>query len=505
MPKNKILLVYPLMGMSGALVRHLPLSLLYAAADSVAAGFEVVLLDVRLYPQTWQDELRRLVSAETLLVGVSVMTGTPIKSALTVSRAIKELDPGLPVVWGGPHALFCSSEILAEPSVDFVIRGYGSLALLQLARFIAGEPDALTPESIPGLASRAEDGQTVVSVPMQPFFEVIDYRKIPYPLVEKNLPMYGQLDNGEQIFSLYSTMGCPYHCAFCSSPAHYAAHATRYLLLPPQDVVDHIAHVHSKYGASYIYFIDDDSFVSLQHVNDIIDEINRRGVKVRLGFRGARVDELMRMDDAYLSKLARAGTNILHIGAESGSQRILDLVDKNIRVADIVAVNRKLAGHPEIIAAYNFVVGIPGETLDDLEGTRKLIMQLIGENHSAIVFAPNKYRPLPGTALYEVAKKHGYLPPSNLEGWSDVEVESEFRLPWFTEPLAEMIAMMQVTSYFIDNKLDKLPMGNSFKYRLAKWLGRLYTPVARFRFRHGITSFFVERFFFRLLVHRVRD
>lgn len=112
---------------------------------------------------------------------------------------------------------------------------------------------------------------------------------------------------------------------------------------------------------------------------------------------------------------------------------MLDLIRKNCIVDDIVEVNKKMAKHPGIMAAYNWVVGLPGETLEDLEKTRSLILQIIRDNPKALIFMPNKFRPLPGTELFEIALRHGYSPPLNLSGWLEVEAEGDYRPPWVSK------------------------------------------------------------------------
>jgi anaerobic magnesium-protoporphyrin IX monomethyl ester cyclase len=496
MNPKRLLLVYPKLGLSGSLGRYLPLSLLYAAVDALKAGFAIDLVDVRLATGAWQAEIAAKMTPDTLLLGLSVMTGTPIKNATEISRWAKAAYPQVKIVWGGPHATFNGEEILQTPEVDYAIAGYGSRPLGLLARCLRGDAEAPTLAAIAGLLYRGADGQTVC-VPPDNQFEMIDYRDIPYHLVEANLAHYGQLDTADRIFPMYSVMGCPYQCAFCSSPAMYRQMARKNQPLSVLEVADHIAYVHQTYGATYIYFIDDDSFVNLGHVEAIIDELNRRGLKIRLGFRGARINEIMKMDDAYLNKLAAAGTNILHIGAESGSQRLLDLMHKNCTVEDIVAVNQKMARHPEIKTGYNWIVGIPGETLDDLRLTRELMLRLINDNPGTIIFPPNKYRPLPGTEFYALALKAGYQKPTRLEDWANVEVEGVSRPPWYTPEAAAMINMLQVVSYFIDNKVFKLDTGNSLRFRLIRFLSWLYRPVALFRLKRGFSAFLIEDYIFR--------
>lgn len=491
--QQRILLIYPEMGMSGAYVRHIPLSLLYAAVDSLKAGFAVDIVDARLYPDTWQDEISVRITPETILAGISVISGTPVSSALKITRWLKKIRPTLTTVWGGPHASFKPGEILSENCVDYVISGYGSKPLALLAASLVANR-ALA--GIGGLSYRHSSDSAVITTRPEPLFEYHDFRDIPYHLVEPFMAQYGQLDRSDRIFPLYSTLGCPYGCTFCSSPRLYRDIPKKYELLPVAEVVDHIEFLVERYHASYIYFIDDDSFVDLSHVEAIIDAIAERGLQIKLGFRGARIDEIMRMTDSYLAKIARAGTDILHIGAESGSQRMLDLMKKNITVADIIAVNRKLARHPEIKAAYNWIIGLPGETLAELAETRALVLQIVRENPGAIIFPPNKYRPLPGTELYASAVSHGYSPPQSQDSWGEVEVEGDFTPAWYTPQFAATVNMMQVAAYFIDRKFFTLSTGSSRKDLLLRAASLVYRPIAFLRYRYGITALLLEHWLY---------
>jgi hypothetical protein len=256
-----------------------------------------------------------------------------------------------------------------------------------------------------------------------------------------------------------------------------------------------------KYGANYIYFIDDDSFPKLQHVEGIIDEIARRNIHVKLGFRGARINEIKRMSDAFLSKLAAAGTDILHIGAECGSDRILAMLKKNCTVDDIIECNRKLARHPEIKAGYNFIMGVPTETFEELLGTRDLMLRLVADHPNCIIFPPNKFRPLPGTDLYKIAyEKWGYEMPSSLDAWANIEVEGEASsVGWYDNKMRRFFNLLLICSYFIDNKMTRLTDSRSPLYmavRLANWI---YRPVALFRLRHGLSGWLIEYQLYRLL------
>ena len=496
-------MVYPKQGFSGTFVNHAPLSLLYASIEMVKHGVAVEILDNRLYPTSWMSRLRDLLTPDVLAVGISVMSGKPILNAVEIGRLVKSVDPKISVVWGGPHATFFPKNILEQEwSCDFVVSGYAVQSFYNLVSSLMSNKE---PSAIKGVTYR-KDKDIVHNPRDDTKFEQVNYREIPYDLI-KDYSVYGQLDQKKTIFSMYSAFGCPYKCAFCSAPAEYAhIIGKRWVPLSVLEVVDHIEYVVERYNANYIYFIDDDSFVDLRHVENIIDEINRRKIKIQLGFRGARINEIKQMTDAFLDKLAGAGTDILHIGAESGSNKILQLIRKNCTVDDIIACNQKLAKHPEIIAAYNFIVGLPTETMDDLKATRDLMFRLVQDNPQCIIFQPNKFRPIPGTELFELVHKNWNFDFSEtIEEWGNIEVEGDFSAPWYPRGMKEFCDLLLIGSYFIDNKINKVTSGNTAFYKLLRALNTVYGPIARWRLKHGIYQGLVEYSLYKIITKRLRN
>lgn len=490
MTSRRIIMIYPQQGFSGNYVKHMPLSLLYASTEVVKAGYDVQILDTRVHAD-WQGRLKAMLRAEpTLCVGISVMSGRPITNAINIGRYVKSIAPELPVIWGGPHATFYPEGILTDEwSCDYVVSGYASKTFAMLVDCLSR---GHAPELVPGISWR-QDGGIRCNPAEDSKFEYIDYRDIPYHLLGDISP-YGQMDQDRRIFSMYSALGCPYKCSFCSSPAQYASiEGKKWVPLDASTVVDHIQYVVETYGANYIYFIDDDSFPKLDHVQSILDEISRRKLPVKLGFRGARINEIKKMSDNFLTRLANAGTDILHIGAESGSDRILQLIRKDCTAQDIIEVNRKLARHPEISAGYNFLMGAPTETIEDLKKTRDLMMQLVKDHPNCVIFPPNKFRPLPGTELYKLAEEQwGYEMPSTLRQWAEIEVEGDIENDWYTPEISRFCSLLLVCSYFIDNKIMRLSSGRTWFYRVIRLINVLYRPIAQFRLRHGLSRFLVE-------------
>jgi anaerobic magnesium-protoporphyrin IX monomethyl ester cyclase len=287
-------------------------------------------------------------------------------------------------------------------------------------------------ETIPGLGYKTGSGPGF----NQPFcgFEPVHFKKIPYHLIP-DYSVYGQIGSRNRVFPIYSAHGCPYNCSFCISPVTYKNFPQKWMPLPSEEVVDHIDYLVKELKADEIYFYDDDSFVNPEHISSILTELRRRNLKVRLSFRGARINELLKMDDEFLQQLAEAGTNILHIGVESGTPRILELFDKGVTLEDILEVNRKLSRHDTLIAAYNWIIGNPTETEREIVRTARFLLRLIRENPRCIIFPPNMLRPIPGTKIARLASEMGYRAPALLADWIREENESDLERPWHDKEL----------------------------------------------------------------------
>ena len=161
--------------------------------------------------------------------------------------------------------------------------------------------------------------------------------------------------------------------------------------------------------------------------------------------------------------------------------RILQTIHKNCTRDDIIECNRKLAQHPSITAAYNLMMGVPTETLDELKMTRDLILQLVDDHPNCIIFPPNKFRPLPGTELYKIAQDEwGYEMPETLEAWANIEVEGDISDQWYEKGMLQFCNLMLISSYFVDDKVRKVTEGKTLFLKIIRLLNKLYRPIARF-------------------------
>ena len=279
-----------------SMVVDLPLSILYAAVDAVREGFCVKLLDLRLHPQNWRETLSRELEGGVRLIGISVMTGAPLKNAREITRLVRQAHPSVKIVWGGPHVTVVPETMQTE-DIDFMIRGYGSLPFASLL-------DALrqpNPEfvSIKGLTYRGEAG-SIVSNDRSREHEMITHRDIPYHLLDVTDSRYSRSYNGTRMFPIFTAIGCPYKCTFCIHPRVYRViNGKKWNAYPPGEVVDHIDYLINRFGARHICVLDDTSFPDLKRMEDVFEEILKRRLDITLEFRGARINELDRMDDRF--------------------------------------------------------------------------------------------------------------------------------------------------------------------------------------------------------------
>jgi radical SAM superfamily enzyme YgiQ (UPF0313 family) len=489
---KKTLLIYPPLGSDDVFIKDVPLSVVYLAAESVKEGYTIEILDLRLYPD-WKKELKSHLTEDVMLAGISVMTGNPIKNAIAITHFIKA-NSSAKVVWGGHHPTMEYESTMRLDKIDFVIRGPGSNPLKRLiGELLKDKPDFA---NVPSLSYR-QDGR-VVHNPQSKGWEKIPFKDIPYFLIEKEIDKYNRFGKDERIMPIFTSMGCPYKCSFCMAPILYRDREKKWIAFDIEEIVEHIKFLKEKYNVTYLSVYDDDSFIDIERMRRILERLVEEGIKLKIDFRGARVNELDRMSDEFLELLVRAGVSHFQVGLESGSQKVLDIMHKKINYDQIIRVNRRLARY-NLTPIYNLMVGVPGETIEDVKLTRDLVLKLYEENKHCITGFPAKFKPLPGTVLYDEAIRQGLKPVDTLEGWISMDTgESDMFFPWYTKEYNAYLNMFQIVSYFIDNKiLREIPPTTLFN-RLLRILATIYRPIALLRLKYDITSFNIEYLAYRL-------
>ncbi|RMH56157.1 MAG: radical SAM protein, partial [Candidatus Hydrogenedentota bacterium] len=197
-----------------------------------------------------------------------------------------------------------------------------------------------------------------------------------------------------------------------------------------------------KYGLNAIEFHDEEFFVDRKRGQKIGEMINGEFQ----WYVQTRMDDLLKLD---LDALERQGLRVVQPGLETGSPRILKMIRKGETLEDFHKANRKLAS-TGIRSTYNFMMGYPTETHEDLVATVELALKLLDENPKASISGFYVYVPYPGAELFEMAVRDGFEPPETLEGWA-VFNRQHLASPWIQDR-RDVLEMLLYTSKFVDGR-----------------------------------------------------
>jgi len=377
-----------------------PLGIAWLAAVLRENGFkDISLIDSMANRYSNEDIIDLLKKQGPDIIGISF--GTQIRfSTFDLARLIKKNFPEVPLVVGGPHPTLTPQDTLENiPEIDIVVRGEGEVSFLNLVKEIE-KKGAL--ENVKGISFRDEKGG-IVHNPDETAIEDLD--SLPLPARDL-LPMekYEQTTNlsKKRSTNIMTSRGCPYRCVFCSVSEQWG-HRIRQR--SAKNVVDEIEFLLKSYSfLGGIRFFDDTFTINKPRVLEICDEI----IKRKLNFVWECEARANTIDSEIVQAMKRAGCEFIDLGVESGSNKILKNIKKDITVEQVIEAVKviKKAG----IGLKIFIMhGLPGETYEDIKKTvflsRYLCHKLKADGATqgiTIIY--------PGTELEKIAKEMGTLP-----------------------------------------------------------------------------------------------
>ncbi len=374
-----------------------PLGSLYAASVLRARGYEVAFFDAMLAESEalWAQALQRVRPRFAILYEdnfnyLSKMCLLRMReAAFTMMAAAKAR--GCTVIAAGSDATD-HADLYLDHGADFVLLGEGEAILLELMDHLTGrEPRAL--EDILGLAWRDPADGTLRATPRRPVLRDLD--ALPWPAWDLvDLERYRALWLGRHGYfsiNMVTTRGCPYHCNWCAKPIW----GQRYNVRSPENVVAEMAYLRDLCAPDHIWFMDDILGLKPGWLARFAELVEQAGVRTPFKCL-SRADLLLR--EGEVEALRRAGAQIVWIGVESGSQKILDAMEKGITVEQVYEVTRRLR-QADIQVAFFLQFGYPGETRQDIGLTIQTVRDLLPDDIGISVSYP-----LPGTKFYERVK-----------------------------------------------------------------------------------------------------
>lgn len=376
---------------------YLPLSLLPLAGVLVKNGYNPMIFDTRI------DRLNELKSRlnDAICLGISCWTGPQILDGIKVATYARDINPNMPIVWGGVHPSSLPLQTIKNRFVDIVVKGEGEETLLELTQKIESGKGI---DDVKGIVYK-KNGKIKVN-PDRKFID-LDMQELP-PFHLLRLEKYTRLD---KFFSYQSSRGCPHNCTFCYN---HSFNKSIWRAKSPEKVLYDIQCIVEQFDPEIISFVEDNFFVGEKRVKEICTGIIKEGFDFKWSST-CRVDYFSRYPTSFIKLLRKSGCYQLAFGAESGSQRVLDWIKKDIRVSQTLEmVNRcKKFGITPIIA---FMCGIPNEEREDLSQTIELVDRIRRISRNARVSGIFIYTPFPGSPLFDDVKRKVKL-PNSLEEW----------------------------------------------------------------------------------------
>lgn len=369
-------------------ITGMPLGLAYLASALERENQTVKIIDAPTL--NWgMDEIRKEIdNFQPQVVGITSTTPT-IYDAYQVAELSKKINPRIKVVMGGPHVTFTSFTTLKEcPAVDIVVRGEGEETLKEI---IKGMEGSLSFSEIKGITYRQEN--KIFQNPDRQFIRNLD--EIPTPAYHL-LPLEHYRLGKHRFGNIITSRGCPFSCIFCSSSQLYGK---VWRARTPENVVQELKLLRNKYKIREIEFLDDTFTLDRRRAEKICELI----IKQNLDISWSASSRVNTLDPELATKMRKAGCHTIYLGIESGSQKILDLIGKGIKLSQsfrAVEIARK-AG---LNTLGTFIIGIPGETVETIKKTINLARKL------SLNFAQfTLCTPYPGTKLFKIARERGLL------------------------------------------------------------------------------------------------
>jgi radical SAM superfamily enzyme YgiQ (UPF0313 family) len=428
---------------------YVPLGILYISAYLEQHGYNNEVFDSTF--SSFDLLCERLLEQRPDVIGIytNLMTKLNVLRIVAYVKSHAELQH-TKIVLGGPEVRNHAVKFL-EHGADYVVFGEGEQTMLELVQYTGGiYPGGLT--DIEGICYLDEQQQFRQNKERT---KLRNIDALPFPNRTKvQLQQYFDVwenRHGASTISVSTMRGCPYSCKWCSR----AVYGQSYRRRSPTRVVDEIAWIKENYAVNSIWFVDDVFTVSHEWLKKFTDEITQRNLVMPYEC----ITRADRMNEEVILNLKKSGCFRVWIGAESGSQKIIDLMDRRVEVEQVQKMIQ-LARHHGLQAGTFIMVGYPGETKEDIFATVKHL-----KNADPDLFTITVAYPIKGTPLY-------------------AEVESRFvtNLPWESSTDRDIDFTRTYNRRYYDYAIQMINYEVQYHKALKKPVANLFRlPVLKLR------------------------
>ena len=374
----KILLIYPYPLYDRSQeedIKRVPIGVYYIGAVLKENHYDVEILNWYKIHKTPQKIAEVLLEKRPDIIGFSILNANRW-GGLEIAQIAKEINPDVNIVFGGVAATFLWKHFLKHfPQIDFVVIGEGEYVFLHLVKSIE-KGNYRDIKNIKGIAFRKK-GKIVRTKPAE---AIKDLDELPIPA------KYFEYQH------VAFSRGCPWKCAFCGSPKFWGQ---KIRFHSPENFVRHLELLYNK-GITFFYVSDDNFTINKDKVIEICKRILEKGLKIVW----VAISRVSYIDEDILYWMRKAGCTQISYGIESGSEKIRDLLNKNVKT-DQARNAFALTHRYGIIARAYFIYGSPEESWETIQDTIDLIHQI--KPLICVLYILEIY---PGTRLYSNFQKN---------------------------------------------------------------------------------------------------
>ncbi|MCK4351976.1 B12-binding domain-containing radical SAM protein [candidate division WOR-3 bacterium] len=357
------------------------------------------------------------------IVGITTFTTPMLKRVVKVANYTRRLFPECLIVCGGVHATIFPEQILRELPVDIVVFGEGDLTLPELVKTVESGEDLSRVKGI-----YYKEGDSIIKTPERSIIKIKDLETSP-------MPAWHLIDPYRHNYIyLIESRGCPFRCSFCYAYIH-----KRYRTKSVNRVVEDVKCLYNKHKIRAFKFWDDLPFGGSKSK---MTEFCERLLEERLDIRWSCFIRPEMVTHEVLRALERAGCFYVAMGVESGSPRMLKLLNKDTTVEKYLEAFNKLSQY-NLITAVAFMLGLPDEEIEDIQMTIKLAKKI-----GVTVYYPQNFKPYPGTKLYDYCLQKGFKEPKTILEWAEYSDFSKYNVNVSNVDLDTLIkARKQIISF----------------------------------------------------------
>jgi radical SAM superfamily enzyme YgiQ (UPF0313 family) len=458
------------------LLTFAPLAAMKLATICDTRGMIGVVLDAKRHADDWPGACRRELADAAALVVLGKI-GRQLEDLIEATQIAKQLRPDLPTIFSGWQATMAPAANLGEPTLDYCTLGTAETALPELLDALLHGRDV---GQVAGVAFKRNGG--VAQTEARPCDNRLDDYAPGWDKVD--LDWYIGRDGGrgepmiagvDRVMNYTSSRGCHGQCKFC----HITAMFDRgWFGRSAERVLDDLEYLIQAHGIQGVDFHDSNFFTNKVRARRILEGFLARDF--RIAWRSSvRVDQMLAYEDDLLRLMRDSGCRELAIGGESGSQRIMDLIAKEIPPGAVRACSERLRRF-DIKPVYSFMVGFPDEkNWRDTKMTLRFMAELkqLAPDADMSYFY---YTPFPGTPLYDWALSFGAPRPARLADFIKFSAYDP-NMPWVDAKLSELLKM--ATRFYFKFAIPNAAMRERLARHKLRWPLRALAAISRWRVR----------------------